>query len=214
MVDQGEEESKQATEAGDSGSAVGASTLAAESRASRSDAAHERTGRSVERLPWQSLVARRRWDRADHRSRGLRERSVAGRQYGVRVRPGSSRSRRAKVARERLGSRRQRAWERISDRARECGWGSSDGARCRFQKRILGFSQQRPDKGECSTEGNRVHVLYDDDAIYVGAVMEHKHSPVVHLLARRDTFLESDWFGVLLDSKYDRRTALCFYGFR
>jgi len=56
-----------------------------------------------------------------------------------------------------------------------------------------------------------VRLLFDDDAIYVSAEVESRKSPVVRLPARRDTFVESDWFGILLDSQYDRRTALCFY---
>jgi len=76
---------------------------------------------------------------------------------------------------------------------------------------IGGFRQQRPDNGEPSSEPVSVRLLVDDDAIYVGAVMTHATHPVVRLLGRRDTFLESDWFGILLDSQLDRRSALCFY---
>ena len=72
---------------------------------------------------------------------------------------------------------------------------------------ITGLRQQRPDNGEPASEEIEIHVLYDDSAIYVGAVMQHKNSKVVRLLARRDTFLESEWFGIMLDSQHDRRSA-------
>lgn len=76
---------------------------------------------------------------------------------------------------------------------------------------ITGFRQQRPDNGEPSSEPVSVRLLFDDDAIYVGAVMTHATNPIVRLLGRRDSFLESDWFGITLDSQLDRRSALCFY---
>jgi hypothetical protein len=76
---------------------------------------------------------------------------------------------------------------------------------------ISGFRQQRPDNGEPSSEPVSVRVLFDDHAIYVGAVMTHETQPIVRLLGRRDTFLDSDWFGILLDSQFDRRSALCFF---
>ncbi len=76
---------------------------------------------------------------------------------------------------------------------------------------ITGLEQQRPDNGQPSSEAIRIHVLFDDDAIYVGAVMKHERSPVIRLLARRDTFLDSDWFGIMLDTQYDRRSALGFF---
>jgi hypothetical protein len=76
---------------------------------------------------------------------------------------------------------------------------------------VTALEQQRPDNGEPSSEEIRIHVLYDDDAIYVGAHLPHRRSPVVRLLARRDTFLDSDWFGIMLDSQYDRRSALGFF---
>ena len=75
---------------------------------------------------------------------------------------------------------------------------------------ISGLRQQRPDNGHACSESTQVWILYDDDALYVAARM-HDRAPVTRLLGRRDTFLESDWFGVLLDPQHDRRTGNAFF---
>jgi hypothetical protein len=75
---------------------------------------------------------------------------------------------------------------------------------------ITGFEQQRPDNGQACSESTRVWVLYDDDALYVAARMDDRQR-VTRLLGRRDTFLESDWFGVLLDPQHDRRSGNGFF---
>lgn len=72
------------------------------------------------------------------------------------------------------------------------------------------MQQQRPDNGQPGSEPTEIRILFDDDALYVGARM-HDRSPVTRLLGRRDTFLESDWFGVLLDPLLDRRSGNAFF---
>lgn len=72
------------------------------------------------------------------------------------------------------------------------------------------MQQQRPDNGKPGSERSEIRMLFDDDALYVGARM-HDRFPVTRLLGRRDTFLESDWFGVLLDPLLDRRTGNAFF---
>jgi hypothetical protein len=75
---------------------------------------------------------------------------------------------------------------------------------------INGLEQQRPDNGQACSESTRVWILYDDDALYVAARMDDRER-VTRLLGRRDTFLESDWFGVLLDPQHDRRSGNGFF---
>jgi hypothetical protein len=72
------------------------------------------------------------------------------------------------------------------------------------------FTQIDPDEGKPASERTEVRVLYDDDAIYVG-VRLHDGGRVTGRLGRRDMPLgDSDWFGLMLDSYHDHRTAFGF----
>ena len=72
------------------------------------------------------------------------------------------------------------------------------------------FTQIDPDEGQPASERTEVRVLYDDQALYVGARL-YDRGPIVGRLGRRDMDLgDSDWFGVMLDSYHDHRTAFGF----
>jgi hypothetical protein len=72
------------------------------------------------------------------------------------------------------------------------------------------FTQLDPWEGQPATEGTEVYLLYDDDALYVGAVL-HDRSPVSTRLGRRDgMLLDSDWLTIALDSYNDNRTGFKF----
>ena len=72
------------------------------------------------------------------------------------------------------------------------------------------FTQIDPDEGKPASQRTEVRVLYDDDALYVG-VRLHDTGPITARLGRRDMDLgDSDWFGVMLDSYHDHRTAFGF----
>ncbi|MEP7001605.1 MAG: DUF5916 domain-containing protein [bacterium] len=75
-----------------------------------------------------------------------------------------------------------------------------------------GFVQRFPDPGRKATMQTAVRVLYDDEAIYVGARMYDPHpDSITAPLARRDPGnVNSDWFDVIFDSYHDRRTAFRF----
>ncbi len=75
---------------------------------------------------------------------------------------------------------------------------------------ISGFIQHDPDDGKPATQKTVVKVVYDGDAIYVGALMEDTHR-VTTLLGRRDSDLESDWFRISIDSQHDRLTGAAFW---
>ena len=66
------------------------------------------------------------------------------------------------------------------------------------------FTESEPTPGRPEKHPTEVRVLYDDDAIYVGAVM-HDVSPdsVLRELSDRDKIGNSDWFGVYLDTYND-----------
>jgi Carbohydrate family 9 binding domain-like len=76
---------------------------------------------------------------------------------------------------------------------------------------VSDFTQREPDEGAAATERTEVRVLYDDDALYVGARM-YDRSPdsVMAQLARRDRIVSADRFIVFLDSYHDRRTGFFF----
>jgi hypothetical protein len=74
--------------------------------------------------------------------------------------------------------------------------------------RITSFTQLDPREGQPVSEPTEVRMLYDADAIYVGARLS---GPVRYRLGRRDMdLLDSDWFGVAFDSYHDHRTAFHF----
>lgn len=72
------------------------------------------------------------------------------------------------------------------------------------------FTQIDPEEGRPASQRTEVRVVYDDDALYIG-VRLHDSGPVTARLGRRDMPLgDSDWFGVMLDSYHDHRTAFGF----
>ena len=75
---------------------------------------------------------------------------------------------------------------------------------------VDGFTQIDPEEGRPSRQRTVVRVLYDDDALYVGARL-YDDGQVIGRLGRRDMALgDSDWFGVMIDSYHDHRTAFGF----
>ncbi|HEU5163019.1 MAG TPA: DUF5916 domain-containing protein [Thermoanaerobaculia bacterium] len=71
------------------------------------------------------------------------------------------------------------------------------------------FIQRDPAEGRPATQRTTVRVVYDEDAIYVGARMDDD-AAVTSRLARRDSTPESDWFRVYLDTQFDRRSGAAF----
>jgi len=72
------------------------------------------------------------------------------------------------------------------------------------------FTQIDPNEGQPASQRTEVRVLYGDDALYVG-VRLHDDGKVTARLGRRDGPLgDSDWFGVMIDSYHDHRTAFGF----
>ncbi len=72
------------------------------------------------------------------------------------------------------------------------------------------FTQLDPLEGDPATESTQVFLLYDDHALYVGAILRDR-SPVSTRLGRRDGFLmDSDWLTISLDTYNDNRTGFKF----
>jgi Carbohydrate family 9 binding domain-like len=75
-----------------------------------------------------------------------------------------------------------------------------------------GFTQARPDPGAPATHPTEVRILYDRDALYIGARMFDPHpDSIARQMARRDADdIYSDWLRIGIDSYLDRRTAFIF----
>ncbi len=76
---------------------------------------------------------------------------------------------------------------------------------------LTDFVQTLPLEGSPVSERTEVRIAYDDDAIYLGAVLDDR-GPVTTRLARRDAALDdSDVLLVLIDSFHDHETAYRFW---
>ena len=76
---------------------------------------------------------------------------------------------------------------------------------------IEDFIQTLPLEGDPVSERTQVRIVYDDNAVYVGALLADR-SPVTTRLARRDAGLgDSDVLVVLFDSYHDHETAYRFW---
>ena len=71
------------------------------------------------------------------------------------------------------------------------------------------FTQHDPHDGEPGTTRTSFRVLYDDQAIYFGAILEDTHPPTGQL-ARRDSFTNSDFLSINLDPQQDRLSGNAF----
>ncbi|MEM9665454.1 MAG: DUF5916 domain-containing protein [Bacteroidota bacterium] len=74
------------------------------------------------------------------------------------------------------------------------------------------FSQREPEQGQPATERTEVRVIYDDEAIYIGARL-HDNAPdsIVARLGRRDSFDDdADAFTFYIDPYNDKRSGYYF----
>ena len=76
---------------------------------------------------------------------------------------------------------------------------------------ITDFLQRDPDEGQPASERTEVRILYDDEALYIGAIMfDRDPSKILARLARRDDEVESDFISIRIDSYHDHQTAFEF----
>src|SRR5436190_1267068 len=75
---------------------------------------------------------------------------------------------------------------------------------------ITGFTQRDPNEGQPATQQTKCRVVYDDDAIYFGCLMEDS-GKATPLLARRDNDLNNgDYIRISIDSQHDRQNGAAF----
>jgi len=73
------------------------------------------------------------------------------------------------------------------------------------------FLQRDPNEGEPATERTELRLLYDDDALYVGARLHDREADqIVRQLSRRDVVAETDTFSLYLDPHHDHRSGAIF----
>ncbi len=76
---------------------------------------------------------------------------------------------------------------------------------------IAGLVQTDPNEGKPATEKTEIRIVYDNEAIYIGARMyDSSPNSIVNNLARRDVSVNSDIFYVYLDPYFDKRTGFYF----
>ena len=71
------------------------------------------------------------------------------------------------------------------------------------------FTQHDPDDGQPATLRTSFRIVYDDEAIYFGAMMEDPKAPTA-IPARRDSFVQSDFLSINIDSQHDRLSGAAF----
>ncbi|RZK50668.1 MAG: hypothetical protein EOO99_00395 [Pedobacter sp.] len=78
---------------------------------------------------------------------------------------------------------------------------------------LTSFAQVRPNPGKIEEEHYRteVKILYDNEAIYIGAKMYDKPSEIVRELRARDQIGNADFFGVFFDTFLDGINANGFF---
>ncbi|HKL89283.1 MAG TPA: DUF5916 domain-containing protein, partial [Salinibacter sp.] len=73
------------------------------------------------------------------------------------------------------------------------------------------FRQLTPRQGAAPSQRTAVHVVYGEEALYVGAMLYDEHPERIQArLTRRDQRNQADWFEVSIDSYYDQKTARTF----
>jgi hypothetical protein len=74
-----------------------------------------------------------------------------------------------------------------------------------------GFTQRDPDHGEPSTQKTTFQILYDEEALYIGAICYDTQPDSINpVLSRRDEWRERDIFEINLDPHHDHQTGMFF----
>lgn len=75
---------------------------------------------------------------------------------------------------------------------------------------ITDLTQLDPAEGQPVSERTEIRVLYDHDALYVGAWMYDRQAARARLGRRDMSMAASDWLTIIFDSKHDHRTGFGF----
>ena len=73
------------------------------------------------------------------------------------------------------------------------------------------FRQRDPNEGQAATERTEIRVLYDDNALYVGArLYDTEPARISRRLTARDEHPDADCVTIFLDPRHDHRTGVTF----
>ena len=77
---------------------------------------------------------------------------------------------------------------------------------------ITAFTQVDPDEGKPASQRTDVRILYDNEALYVGAKMydDHGAAGVITRLVRRDADFDSDYLDIEIDGYHDHLSRAIF----
>jgi len=77
---------------------------------------------------------------------------------------------------------------------------------------ITEFTQVDPDEGKPASQRTEVRILYDDEALYIGAKMydDHGATGVTTRLVRRDATFDSDYLDIEIDGYHDHLSRAIF----
>ncbi|MFA8300258.1 MAG: DUF5916 domain-containing protein [Hyphomicrobiales bacterium] len=73
------------------------------------------------------------------------------------------------------------------------------------------FIQEDPYNGKHSDYDTKVKLIYDDNSIYIGAILSYKNAKPANLLTKRDVFQLTDYFGLFIDPYNDGTTSYGFF---
>ena len=91
----------------------------------------------------------------------------------------------------------------VDGRLEEAVWQSAEA--------ITGFVQKEPVQGQSVSHPTLVRIVYDDKALYIGAICHQpRNATRVQNLQRDFSFDENDLFGIAIDGFLDRRNAVAF----
>lgn len=73
------------------------------------------------------------------------------------------------------------------------------------------FTQIEPDAGEPATDSTTVRIMYDNEAIYIGAICYADSNQISRVLSQRDSYnSNTDYFSVLFDTYNDQLNGFVF----
>ena len=91
---------------------------------------------------------------------------------------------------------------RVDGSLKEAAWASATP--------ITEFTQVQPGEGQPASERMDVRILYDDNALYIGATL-YDREQVRSRIGRRDMDMSaSDWLTVIIDARHDHLTSFAF----
>ena len=75
---------------------------------------------------------------------------------------------------------------------------------------LSGLTQLDPNEGRPATERSDIRFMYDDNALYIGAMLYDRQDARGRLGRRDMSMAASDWLTVIIDTNHDHRTAVGF----